>query len=525
MVENDKPKPLEIDINWYDRTVGFFSPKALLKRKRAKIYNKYLEHKFERKYEGADSGRRTKGWRTNNQSANAEIAVGQPKVRDRSRDLIRNNPYAARGVQVISNNVVGKGIMTQIKMDTRAAVSTKEKRANATWRAWAGTPACDFEGIHTMAGLQRLAMRAVVESGEVLIRRRLSNRRFVTGPDGKQLELPPLKLQVLEADFLATTLQSGLLKDGNQIIQGIEIDPTGKKVAYHLFLSHPGSNTLVFASRFRTVRIPASEILHLYRMDRPGQLRGMPWLAPTMLRLKDFDLYEDAQLKRQQCAAMFTAFIHDLEGLDADEETKEEVEIGEKMEPGIMEILPPGKDIKLSNPPGADNYKEYTSVVLRSIASGLGITYEALTNDLSEVNFSSARMGWLEMARNIETWRANIMISQFMRPTFDWYRGGLDLIGETIAGMRPVFAAPRREMIDPVKETQALKMAVRSGFKTQSGAIRELGEDPDTHFNEIESDNKTLDDKKITLDTDPRKVNNAGMSNEEAETTPPRNTD
>ena len=501
---------LQIDINWYDRMVGFFSPRALLKRKKAKIYNEYLS----RKYEGADAGRRTKGWSTNNQSANAEIATALPRVRDRSRDLVRNNPYAARGIQVITNNVVGRGIMTQLKVDTRSALSNREKKLNNIWKSWAGTTACDFEGVHTLAGLQRLAMRAVSESGEVIIRRRQVGRRTIIGADGREVELPPFQLQVLESDFLSINRRSGILENGNQVIQGIEIDRGGKKVAYHLFLSHPGSSDIVFASRFTTVRVPASEILHLYRMDRPGQLRGMPWIANVMLRLRDFDLYEDAQLKRQQCAAMFMAFVHDLEGIDEAEETKQEVELGEKMEPGMIEILPPGKDIRLSTPPGADNYKEYTSVVLHSIASGLGITFESMTGDLTDVSFSSGRMGWLEMHRNVETWRSNIMISQFLRPTVNWFLNNIELIGVNTENARPVFTPPRREMIDPVKETAALKMAVRSGFKSQSEAIRELGVDPDTHFAEIAQDNKTLDDKEIILDTDPRKVNNAGTINE-----------
>lgn len=504
---------MQIKLNWYDRMVGFFSPRALLKRKKAKIYNEYLS----RKYEGADAGRRTESWNTNNQSANAEISTALPKVRDRSRDLVRNNPYAARGIQVIANNVVGSGIITQIKVDTRSTISNREKKLNNIWKSWAQTTACDFEGIHTLAGLQRLVMRAVVESGEVIIRRRRTNRRTIIGLDGKLVELPPVQLQVLESDFLSINRRSGILPNGNQVIQGIEIDREGKKVAYHLFLSHPGSNDIVFASRFTTVRVLAEDILHLYRMDRPGQLRGMAWLSNVIIRLRDFDLYEDAQLKRQQCAAMFTAFIHDLEGVDDAEETKEEIEIGEKMEPGMMEILPPGKDIKLSNPPGADNYHEYTSVVLHSISSGLGITYESMTGDLAEVNFSSARMGWLEMQRNISTWQQNIMVSQMLRPTFGWFMEGLDLIGENTQSARALYTPPRREMIDPVKETQALKNAVRSGFKSLPEVVRELGFDPDLHFAEIDESNKTLDEKKIILDTDPRKVNNSGSLNEETE--------
>lgn len=497
---------LEIQLNWYDRLIGFFSPNALFERKRAKLKNSFMA----RKYEGADAGRRTKGWNTGGGSANSEIAGSKLSVRNRSRDLVRNNPYAARGIQVIANNVVGRGIKTQIKLDTRSKVSSKEKRLNDIWRAWAETTACDFEGIHTLSGLQRLVMRAVPESGDVLVRLRRTGRRKVFTNEGRSVEIPPIQLQVLEGDFLATNRVNKLLNNGNTLIEGVEIDPSGRKVALHLFKNHPGNINITLQNISDTVRIPIEEILFIYRMDRPGQLFGMPWLAPDIIRLRDFDLYEDAQLKRQQCAAMFTAFVHDLEGIDDDLETKEEDELGEKLEPGLIEILPPGKDIKLSNPPGAENYQEYTTVVLRAIASGMGITYESLTGDLSEVNFSSARMGWLEMQRNIASWQSNIMIGQFLAPVFNWFKDSLELIGEGAQNARAVFTPPKREMIDPTKEIAAMKTAVRSGFKTLSEAARELGHDPDTHFAEYAEDNKNLDALNLILDTDPRKRDNAG---------------
>jgi lambda family phage portal protein len=508
--------------NWFDRTVEFFSPKAGLRRKKAKIHNAYLK----RKYEGADAGRRTAGWNTNNQSANAEIATGGIKLRDRARDMVRNNPYAARGVQAIANNVVGRGIKTQIKIDTRAKVSDKEKRANNSWNTWSGTTACDYEGIHNFAGLQRICMRAVAESGEVFVRKRRVKRQFRRGKDGKRIEVPPIQLQVLEADFLSTNSRSGILPNGNQVIQGVELDKTGKRVAYHMFLSHPGSNDVVFASRFSTVRVPADEVLHLYRADRPGQLRGATWLASIMLRLRDFDLFEDAQLKRQQCAAMFAGFIHDIEGIDDAEETKQEVELADKMEPGMLELLPPGKEITLARPPGAENYGEFTTVVLHSVATGLGITYAQLTGNLAEVNFSSGRIGFLESHRNFDTWRNNIMLLQLIDPAFDWFAEGMELIGVNMSGARPVHTAPKREMIDPSKEIAALKTAVRSGFKSQSDAIRETGADPDTHYQELADDNATIDRLKLTLDTDPRKVNNTGTTNsdDDTETPPPPKT-
>ena len=502
----------DIRLNWFDRTIGFFSPRSLLKRKRAKIFNAYLG----RKYEGADAGRQTAGWRTNNASANAEIATAIPRMRDRARDLVRNNPYAGRGLQVIANNVVGKGIKIQIKMDRKSTVSSIEKRSNTVWNAWADTTACDFEGIHNLAGLQRLVMRAVPESGEVLVRIRRVPRLFALGDSGR-IEVPPIQLQVLEGDFLSSEKQSGILPNGNQIIQGVEIDKGGRRVAYHIFQSHPGGNDIVSSARFTTVRVPASEILHVYRMDRPGQLRGMTWLANIILRLRDFDVFEYATLKRQQASSMYAAFIHDIEGVDDIDETKNEKEFNDKFEAGMVEELPPGKTITFSDPPGAEGFKDYSSVNLHGVSSGLGITYESLTGDFGEVNFSSARMGFLEMQRNFDTWRSIIMINPFLKPVFAAFADAAELIGLNMKNARPVFGVPKREMIDPLKETQALKTAMRIGIKSHSAAIRDAGEDPDTHFEELKSDNDTIDRLHLTLDSDPRKVNNVGTKNDDTD--------
>ena len=515
-------RKLEIQLNWFDRTIGFFSPRQLLKRKKAKIYNEYLS----RKYEGADRGRRTDGWNTGGGSPNAEIAGSKILLRNRSRDLVRNNPYAARGIQVITNNVVGQGIKTRIKLDMRSQISTKEKRANDIWREWAETTACDFEGIHTLASMQRLVMRSVVESGDVIVRRRkVRRRKVISTTTGKVIELPPIQLQILEGDFIATNRINKLLDNGNVVVEGVEVTPKGKVVAYHLFKNHPGNINISLQNVSETIRVLVEDILFMYRVDRPGQFSGMPWLAPVILRLRDFDIYEDAQLKRQQCAAMFTAFIHDLEGIDDDAESKEEQALGEKMEPGMIEILPPGKDITLSNPPGADNYQEYTSVVLRSIASGLGITYFDLTGDLSDINFSAGRLGWLEAQRNYSTWQKNIMINQFLSGVFTWFKDGLDVIGEGIPNARAVHTPPKREMIDPEKEGKALKAAVRNGFKTPTAAIAELGEDPDTHFAQYAEDMKTLDKLGLVFDIDVRQRDNAGKPTEKEETETPDNKD
>lgn len=485
--------------NWFDNFIGFFSPRARLNRIRYKAASSLIE----RKYEGASVGRRTSGWKTASSSANTEIAGALQSLRNRSRDLVRNNPYAARGIQVIQNNVIGKGIRAEVKADTgrRARTNRREETMRSIWRAWAETPACDWEGQHDLFGLQSMAMRSVVESGECLIRLRRTGRQTVRTASG-EIEVPPIQLQILEGEFLENTRIKREVAGKNTVLSGVEFSKDGKRVAYHLFKDHPGGLDSI-ASTFSTQRIDASEISHIYRQDRPGQVRGVPWLAPIMIRLRDFDEFEDAQLVRQKIASMFTAFVHDLEGLD---ETVDKCVIGEKVEPGQIEILPPGKSVTFGNPPSVSNYKEYTTVMLHSIASGLGITYEALTGDLSEVNFSSARMGFLEMNRNIDAWRCQIMIPKFNWPVFNWFLGALPLIGQNPDGVSAVWTPPRREMVDPTKEVPAMKDAVRSGFVTLSEVLRQGGFDPEKLLEEYARDNQRIDDLQLTLDSDPRKT-------------------
>jgi len=411
---------------WLDNFIGVFSPRTRLKR----LQYKFAADVIRRKYEGASAGRRTSGWRTASTSANSEISVAMTKLRDRARDLVRNNPWGARGVQVITSNVVGKGIQTQIRIASGRNTQRREEDLNKKWKAWANTTACDFDGVHTLAGLQRLAMRSTVEGGECLVRLRRTGRKQVLGPDGEMIEVPPIAIQLLEGDFLDHNKLSTDAKSGNRIIQGIEVNQeSGQREAYHLFQDHPGALSITLVTSHATIRVPAEQISHIYRADRPGQMRGVSWYAPVIIRLRDLDEFEDAELVRQKIASMFTAFVHDLEGIDDSlSESEVEDQLGEKMEPGLIEILPPGKDVKLATPPTKEGYAAYVNAFLHSVASGLGITYESLVGDLSQTNFSSARLGKLEMNRNIDTWQHVLMLNQFMRPTFNWFLAGCELL-------------------------------------------------------------------------------------------------
>lgn len=481
-------------MKWTDAIVAAFSPKRAYKRA---AYRQAAEL-LARKYEGAARGRRTDSWYTPSSSANTETNAALSTLRNRSRDLIRNNPYAQRGVSLLESNVVGRGILPHILDD----------RLMAAWKEWAETPACDAEGKINFYDMQALAARAIVESGEVLIRKRVMQ--------GGTL---PLRLQLLESDFIAKDIDQALpVASGNQIIQGVEIDSFGRRIAYHLYEGHPGSTGIESARGYGKInRVPADQIIHAYKMQRPGQLRGVPWLAPVMIRLRDLDEYEDAQLVRQKIAACFSVFIKD--SIESDNDfTDAAKELASKVEPGLIEMLPPGKDVTFASPPGVEGYNDYLRAHLHAIAVGLGISYEALTGDLSQVNFSSARMGWLEFQRNIENFRNHILNPQVNNVAFDWFTDAAIIAGITQQKpTRPRWTAPRRDMIDPAKEINAMKTAVRNGFVSWSDVVRENGYHPQDQAEQISQDYDLFDINGLTLDCDPRFYDDDGNRQEKGE--------
>lgn len=466
-------------MNWLDRVVGYVSPVAGMRRTRARLMTEMMQ---ERHYEAASRGRRTQGWRTRSTDANA-AAQNLQLIRDRSRDLVRNNPWASRAVSVITNNTVGWGIHAKI---------TGPKILNALWKEWAETTACDADGRHDLYGLQQLTLRTVVESGAALVRRRW--RRL---EDGLPL---PVQIQVLEPDYLDRSKDGEIRRNGQitgRIIDGIEFDSIGRRIAYHLYRTHPGESAGWLAE---SVRVPADEVRHVYRTDRPGQVNGVPWAAPIMIKLRDLDEYEDAYLLRQKIANLFAAFVTDPEG-----DPSVAASYGEKLEPGSIEVLPAGRSVEFAQPPRTDGYGLYTMDVQRAIAAGFGITFESLTGNYSQVNFSSARMGGQEMGRNVESWRWQMLIPQFCDGIWGWFLEAAELMGISTAKASVNWTPPARILTDPAREYPAIRDAVRSGLMTLPEAIREQGYDPEQMLQEMAETARLLDELGLSLDTDPRR--------------------
>jgi lambda family phage portal protein len=486
-------------MNWIDRAIGAVVPGAALRRLRQRQALGLMQ----RAYEGAKTGRRTDGWVTAGSGANAEIAPALSRLRERSRDLVRNNPYATKAVHALVSNLVGTGIVPR----ARAKRSTAAKLADQLWLEFAAS--CDADGMTDFGGLQALVVRTMAESGEVLIR--LRDRRVEDG-------LPvPLQLQVLEPDHL-DSLKSGELPDGGFIVQGIEFDALGRRRAYWLFPTHPGDSR----GRSQVSKpVPAAQVLHLYERLRPGQVRGVPWFAPVILKLRDLDDYDDAELMRKKIEACFAAFITGAQ----DEDTLGKANINsagdriEAFEPGMIEYLEPGKDVKFATPSANGGYAEYMRLQLHAVAAGVGLTYELLTGDLSQVNYSSIRAGLIEFRRRMEALQWQVIVPGLCQPVWSRFVTLAQVSGRLPEGpITAEWTAPRFEAVDPLKDIQADILAVRAGVMTLKEAIARQGYDPAQVLSEIAATNAELDAAGITLDTDPRRSTKTGQEKTSADT-------
>lgn len=473
------------------------APRWSLERDRARLAAAVLQ----RHYEAAASGRRTQGWSRAGTDANtAQAGAALARVRDIARDLVRNNGYAESALTTIVDHAVGWGISPRLGQADSDPVKA--------WRRWAETTDCDADGRCDFAGLQKLVMRSVVESGEVLVRRR---RRKLS--DGFAL---PMQLQVLESDYLDAS-RSAALPNGGKILQGVEFDPIGRRVAYWLFPKHPGERTVntVQASLFPTsVRVDAADILHLFKSSRPGQVRAISWFAPVLVRFKDFDEYEDAVLVKAKIAACLSIITSDTDGSNAplgtvDSSADPEIDT---LAPGAILNIAPGRTVEVVQPPSSADYPEFAKTSLRAIATGLGVTYEDLTGDYQNMPYSAARMSQKRHWARVDDWRWRLLVPQFCAPVWRWAMQDAEIL-TGIAGPETVeWTAPPPPMLDPDKEGLAYTRNIRAGLISLSEAIRERGGDPTMHLEEMATDNALLDQLGLVLDSDPRHMTQAGQA-------------
>ncbi len=471
-------------------------------------------------------GRRSLAWRVGSWGPNAAITYSLDELRRKSRDQARKNPYAGAAVDKLVDNIVGTGIVPRSTAARSVEGLSPEdakriKQEDAAFRAvlqslfLAWTDEADSVGAHDFYGLQAIAVTGMVEGGDSLTRLRT---RLLS--DGLTV---PLQLQVLEGDHCDHLKTDA----GKRIRQGIQFNAIGRREGYWLRREHPGDG-IATANGLEEVLVPATDICHLYRARRPGQDRGEPWLARALRTLYDLDQYFDAELVRKKNAARLVAFIKrtldtESEGepgggpMGSDPADDEGVAVVE-MEPGTVQVLADGEDVEMCEPTDVGaNFEPFVREAKRSVAAAVGLLYEVLSGDYSQMDDRTLRAALNDFRRSVERWQHHLVVFQFCRPI--WRRwidlallsGALKLpVGMTRQQAYAVEWVPQAwSYIHPVQDVEGKMKEVQAGFSTRTRVVARAGYDVEQVDAENAADNQRADDLKLSYTSDGRKAEKA----------------
>jgi lambda family phage portal protein len=435
-------------------------------------------------FEAGQHGRRLKHFQPSRAHLNTLIAAAGADITARARWLTRNNGYAANAIESWAGNVVGAGI----KPSSLIPDAALKARVQRLWLDW--TDEADAEGFTDFYGLQRRAAREVFIAGEVFFRFR--SRR---PEDGLSV---PMQLQMIPSEMLPLT-RNEQHPGGNVIRQGIEFDRIGRRVAYHFLRRHPGDTTDPGLAG-ETVRVPASEVIHMIDPVDAGQLRGVSRFAPVIVKLFLLDQYDDAELDRKKVAAMHALFITTPAPAEPFDVAESDVE-GERvldLQPGSVTMLEPGEEIQTSAPADVgQTYEPFQYRTLLQVSAALGVPYAYLSNDMLKANYSNSRLALLEFRRRIEAYQHAVMVFQLCRRV--WARwmdiavmaGALD-IADYERDRRDQIACswlpPKWDWVDPLKDARAEIEQIEAGLKSRTQALSERGFDAEQVDAEIAAD-------------------------------------
>jgi len=432
-----------------------------------------------RAYAGAKIDRLTNSWTTSAQSINDDLLAGGKVLRARARDLSINNDYAKKYLALSVTNVVGaKGIVMQAKTTTsKHKLDDKTNRIiEQNFKAWHKAENCSSDGRIGWIEMQRLFIETAARDGEVLIRLIRDGSKY------------GLKLQFLDVNRLDETYNAKL-KNGNVINMGIEINDIGRAVAYHLLTN----NTTAYSQGGRSFeRVPADDIIHAFKAERPEQIRGATWMASAMSRLNMLGAYEEAELVAARIGASKMGFYTSEAGDSFIGNEDASGNLIDEAEPGVFTQLPAGTGFTAFDPTHPTSaFESFNKAILRGIAGGLGVSYNSLSSDLEGVSFSSIRSGTLEER---DQWRVSQqwMIDHFLNRVYDeWLKmvllnGILKFDHSDYEKLSTVRWQPRGwDWVDPLKDARANTESVLAGIKTASDVIAASGNDIEDVYAQI----------------------------------------
>ena len=479
---------------WYD---SFYTKKKKKKRSGA----------YKRQYAGASTGRLFADWLSPYTTADKEIKDSLRTLRNRSRALARNESIIARYLNLLSSNVVGNhGIRLASKgrNDNGDLDIIGNGIIEDAFLEWADLGVCTANGRQSWIDCQNLFIKSLARDGEVLIRHlKTDENRF-----GYQI-------QFLEADHLDDEYNSNNPSNGNRIVMGVELNSFNKPLAYYLFQNHPADTPYTYSNDRKYMRIPASELIHAYMPTRAEQTRGVPFLSPILLNMKMLSGFRESALVNARVGASKMGFFIAGDGDEyIGESTEDTYTQVMDAQAGTFEQLPAGTDFREFKPDYPNQtFADFEEAMLRSIASGLNVSYVSLANNLEGVNYSSIRQGVMDDRDQFRVLQ-NFMIQHMMRPIYKkWLECAMTRNAINLPITRyekfsfPTFLPRSWSWIDPLKEINAHVKGLESGQYTFADIQSSLGRDPEELFEALDRERKLAEQYNIDYGFSPYGAN------------------
>ncbi|MFJ2044532.1 phage portal protein [Paenibacillus taichungensis] len=457
------------NLNWFDRSIAAISPRW--------AYNRAAWRSGMSVFDSGSRGRLNHGWNPsaspNEQQKRGERAL----IRARAQDLEHNSDIVGGILNAFERNVIGTGIMLQSKIphDIPGNASGElNQEIERLWKDFCKPENIDITGTQSMEEMTAMILRRYnVDGGICAVKVYVKNSEF------------PFKIQLRSVDELNTLLVPG---SGKRIVEGIELDEFNKPIAYHFKKASDGYSH----NPAESVRIPAKDVIFLFDKNDPRQIREVSRLATAMNRIKDANQYIEAISIKERVLACMSVFIKKSTpsgsiGRGVRGASGSEVDYsGLSLAPGMVGELNPGDEVQTVIPTGqASNTRDFLSTLVRMISAGLGLSYEAVSRDLSQVNYSSARQGLIE-DRKLYKKMQNMIIQRFLRPIYLEFLESMFLMGKIDLPRQAdlkkkytshVWVPPGSTWIDPLKEAKANETALNSNQDTLARICAERGED------------------------------------------------
>jgi len=459
-------------LNILDRAISWLSPKIAYERAS-------WRYALMRNYDSANFESRNSGWYAVNSPAEQTNMGSRDIIRTRTRDLERNSDIAEAIVGNIVRNTIGTGIKLQSKPRKKDGTEDIELglKIEEYWNEWCKCDNCDITGRQSFHEMLAMAeRRKIVDGGILFIKSFTGSGKF------------SFVLQPREVDDLDSTMYTNP-ENKNRVINGIELDKYNKPVAYWLKTVAPDGLWTESPKR-----ITADRVIFLYDITRPSQVREISKLAPTAMRIRDINETVEAYSIKEYIQACLSVFIKKLNpsgtlGRFGAGATTTDTKTGykfTKVKPGMIEQLEPGDDVVTVNPSGqAGNLREFVTVEQRLAGAGQGLSYEAVSRDMSQVNYSSARQGLLqdmitygvEQLYLIEHFCWLVYITFVISLFLEGYLDIKDFWKNKDNYLRHDWVTPGQKWIDPLKEAKANEMALASGQTTLAEICASQGKD------------------------------------------------